>query len=105
MGAKLPEVKQQLRERMHDPVRQTGQWLKSICCQGYYHYYAVPETPDSLSVFRDRLTGHWCIHFAAEVRNAGSPGHVCSLWLTGWLPRPRVLHPYPAARFAASHPR
>jgi hypothetical protein len=22
------------------------------------------------------------MHFAAEVRNAGSPGHVCSLWLT-----------------------
>jgi hypothetical protein len=22
-----------------------------------------------------------------------------------WLPQPRVLHPYPADRFAASHPR
>ena len=22
-----------------------------------------------------------------------------------WLPRPRVLHPYPAVRFAATHPR
>ena len=30
MGAKLREIKQQLRERMHDPVRQTGQSLKSI---------------------------------------------------------------------------
>jgi RNA-directed DNA polymerase len=58
MGAKLREIKQQLRERMHDPVRQTGQWLKSVV-QGYYHYYAVPGNIDSLSVFRDRLTGHW----------------------------------------------
>jgi len=22
-----------------------------------------------------------------------------------WLPQPRVLHPYPAVRFTASHPR
>jgi hypothetical protein len=41
MRAKLREIKQQLRERMHDPVRQTGQWLKSIV-QGHFNYYAVP---------------------------------------------------------------
>src|ERR1700732_1543161 len=36
MGAKLREIKQQLRERMHDPVRQTGQWLKSVV-QGHFN--------------------------------------------------------------------
>jgi RNA-directed DNA polymerase len=30
MRAKLRQVKQQLRQRMHDPVPQTGQWLKSV---------------------------------------------------------------------------
>jgi RNA-directed DNA polymerase len=30
MRAKLRQIKQQLRERMHDPVPQTGQWLQSI---------------------------------------------------------------------------
>ena len=30
MRVKLREIKQQLRKRMHDPVRQTGQWLKSV---------------------------------------------------------------------------
>jgi RNA-directed DNA polymerase len=58
MRAKLQEVKQQLRDRMHDPVRQTGQWLKSIV-QGHFLYYAVPGNLDSLGVFRDRLVGHW----------------------------------------------
>ena len=38
--AKLRQIKQQLRERMHDPVLQTGQWLQSIV-QGYFNYYAV----------------------------------------------------------------
>src|ERR1035438_7440786 len=36
MRAKLREMKQQLRERMHDPVRQTGQWLKSVV-QGHFN--------------------------------------------------------------------
>src|SRR5712692_656568 len=39
MRAKLRQIKQQLRERMHDPVPQTGQWLKSVV-QGYFNYYA-----------------------------------------------------------------
>ena len=58
MRAKLRDIKQQLRERMHDPVRQTGQWLKSIV-QGHFNYYAVPGNLDSLGVFRDRLIGLW----------------------------------------------
>ena len=81
MRAKLREIKQQLRERMHDPVRQTGQWLKSVV-QGHFNYYAVPGNIGSLSVFRDRVLGIGGILFAAEVRNAGSPGRVCSLWLS-----------------------
>jgi len=58
MRAKLREIKQQLRERRHDPVPQTGQWLKSIV-QGHFNYYAVPGNLDSLGVFRDRILGQW----------------------------------------------
>jgi hypothetical protein len=29
MRMKLQQIKQQLRQRMHDPVAQTGAWLKS----------------------------------------------------------------------------
>ena len=41
MRSKLRDIKQQLRPRMHDPVRQTGAWLRSVV-QGYFNYYAVP---------------------------------------------------------------
>jgi hypothetical protein len=43
MGAKLRELKQQLRERMHDPLRQTGQRL---IVQGHFTYHAVPGNID-----------------------------------------------------------
>jgi RNA-directed DNA polymerase len=41
MRKKLQEIKQQLRQRMHDPVPQTSKWLRSVV-QGYFNYYAVP---------------------------------------------------------------
>jgi len=56
--AKLQELKQELHQRMHDPVSQTGGWLRSIV-QGYSNYYAVPGNLESLPVFRDRLLGLW----------------------------------------------
>jgi len=104
MGVKLREVKQQLRERMHDPVRQTGQWLKSVV-QGYFNYYAVPGNIDSLSVFRDRLTGHWWQTLRRRSQKRRLSWTRMLALADRWLPRPRVLHPYPADRFAASHPR
>jgi RNA-directed DNA polymerase len=104
MGAKLRELKQQLRERMHDPVRQTGQWLKSIV-QGHLNYYAVPGNLDSLSVFRRRLTGYWWHTLRRRSQKHRLSWTRMLALADRWLPQPRVLHPYPADRFAASHPR
>src|ERR1035437_7996803 len=104
MGKKLQEIKQQLRQRMHDPVPQTGEWLRSVV-QGYFNYYAVPGNLDSLGVFRDRLLRLWGQALRRRSQKSKSTW-ARRLALAGqWLPQPRVLHPYPAASFAASHPR
>src|ERR1035441_2344338 len=56
MRAKLREIKQQLRTRMHDAVPDTGKWLRAVL-QGHFNYYAVPGNLDSLGVFRERVIG------------------------------------------------
>jgi group II intron reverse transcriptase/maturase len=104
MRAKLRTIKQQLRERMHDPVRQTGQWLKSIV-QGHFNYYAVPGNLDSLGVFRERLIGQWWRTLRRRSQKRPFSWTRTLALADRWLPHPRVLHPYPADRFAASHPR
>ena len=38
---KLQEIKQELRRKMHEPIAETGKWLKSVL-QGYNQYFAVP---------------------------------------------------------------
>jgi hypothetical protein len=97
MRAKLRELKQQLRTHMHDPVPQTGGWLKLVV-QGYLNYYAVPGNLESLAVFRDRLLGLWW----RTLRRRSQQRHLPWIRMLAlgrrWLPQPRVLHLYPAVR-------
>src|SRR6202047_4388364 len=58
MRKKLQDIKQQLRIRMHDPVPETGAWLRSVV-QGYFNYYAVPGNLDSMGLFRERVLRYW----------------------------------------------
>jgi group II intron reverse transcriptase/maturase len=104
MRAKLRQVKQQLRERMHDPVPQTGQWLKSVV-QGYFNYYAVPGNLTSLGVFRDRVLALWWRTLRRRSQKHRINWTRILVLAQQWLPQPRALHPFPDARFAANHPR
>ncbi|MGH9643139.1 MAG: reverse transcriptase domain-containing protein, partial [Terriglobales bacterium] len=103
LQAKLRQVKQQLRVRMHDPVPQTGEWLKSVV-QGYFNYHAVPGNLDSLGMFRQRALGLWW-HTLCRRSQQRLPWSRMLTLAARWLPQPRVLHPYPAVRFTATHPR
>jgi RNA-directed DNA polymerase len=104
MRAKLRQLKQELRMRMHDPVFQTGEWLKSVV-QGYFNYYAVPGNLEGLATFRGRLLGLWWRRLRRRSQNNRLSWTRMLLLGQRWLPQPRVLHPYPADRFAASHLR
>ena len=104
MRAKLREIKQQLRQRMHDPVRQTGQWLKSIV-QGHFNYYAVPGNLKSLGVFRNRVVALWWRALRRRSQQHRINWTRTLVLATSWLPQSRTLHPFPDVRFAATHPR
>jgi group II intron reverse transcriptase/maturase len=104
MRAKLQQIKQQLRSRMHRPVAQTGKWLKSVV-QGYFNYHAVPGNIDSLGVFRERVTRLWRRTLLGRSQKNRLPWTRMHTLAARWLPQPRVLHPYPEARFAARYLR
>jgi group II intron reverse transcriptase/maturase len=101
--AKLQEIKQQLQRRRHDPVAQTGEWLRSVV-QGYFNYHAVPGNLPSLGLFRVRLTRLWRTQLLHRSQRHCCPWARMRRLAARWLPLPRVLHPWPTARFAASHP-
>lgn len=104
MRAKLQEIKQQLRARMHDATPDTGTWLRAVV-QGHFNYYAVPGNLGSLGKFRERVLSMWWHVLCRRSQRRGVTWERMIAIAKRWLPSPRVLHPYPTQRFAANHPR
>jgi group II intron reverse transcriptase/maturase len=100
MRAKLKSVKTEMRRRMHHPIPEQGRWLASVL-RGHYNYYAVPDNSHALRAFRERVKRHWL----QALRRRSQKDHMT--WgqfgpiADRWLPQPRILHPWPDARFDA----
>jgi hypothetical protein len=58
MRAKLKAIKMKLRKRMHDPVAQTGAWVKQML-QGHLTYYAVSGNHPSMWWFCNQVRWLW----------------------------------------------
>ena len=104
LRSRLREIKQRLRRRRHEPVALTGEWLRSVV-QGYFNYHAVPGNLDSLRTFRTRLTQLWHAQLLRRSHRRRLTWERMNRLADRWPPTPRVLHPGPITRFAASHPR
>jgi group II intron reverse transcriptase/maturase len=103
MRAKLQQIKQALRRRMHDPIAQVGEWLGKVL-EGYYRYHAVPGNSATLGRFRHCLQLVWWQVLRRRSQRRMKWERHCAI-LDRWLPYPRILHPYPSVRFDARHPR
>jgi RNA-directed DNA polymerase len=58
LQAKLNEVKAELRRRMHQPIPEVGQWLRSVV-DGHNRYYGVPMNDPALHLFRIQIGRLW----------------------------------------------
>jgi len=56
--AKLRDIKEQLRKRMHEPILIQGTWLAQVV-RGYFAYRAVPMNIHALRSFRHNVMKHW----------------------------------------------
>ncbi len=104
MVAKLKQIKQTLRCRMHEPLDQTGTWLKSVS-EGFYQYHAVPGNLRAMNAFRHRLRRLWRSMLRHRSQRPNVRWERIGPLFDRWLPPTRVLHPYPDQRFDATHPR
>jgi group II intron reverse transcriptase/maturase len=100
MRAKLREVNDQLKRRRHQPIPVQGQWLRSVL-QGHAAYYAVPGNTDAVSAFRYQITRHWFKALQRRSQRDRMTWTRMDRIATRWLPRARIMHPFPAERFAA----
>ena len=103
MVAKLKAIKVELRRRMHARPCEVGAWLRKVVT-GYYQYHAVPGNLRQLSTFRQRTNRLWFQVLASRSQRARKRWERLTPLFERWIPRPKVLHPHPQARFYATHP-
>ena len=98
MTAKLQQIKQELRRRMHVPKQAVGEWLKQVVT-GYYRYHAVPGNLRILNQFRWRVGRLWWQALRRRTQRHRITWQQLLPCLDRWIPRAHVLHPYPNVRF------
>ena len=102
--AKLKEIKEELRRRMHRPIPVQGLWLRRVVT-GFFAYHGVPTNGRALAAFRFHVLDLWRRALRRRSQRDDLTRERVTRLADDWLPRPRILHPWPQQRFAAKHPR
>lgn len=99
MSAKLADIRESLRRRITEGRSAVGRWLARVL-DGHYRYYGVPGNYAAMAGYRRRVQGIW--HRALRRlshRTRTTRGRMQEI-ADKWLPTPKIVHPYPNARFA-----
>src|SRR5215471_2556624 len=97
MQAKLNEVKTELQRRMHDPVPEVGQWLRSVV-SGHFRYYGVPMNLPALMAFRYQVGWLWYRTLTRRSQTGRLSLERLPRLVVRWLPLARLYHDYPLRR-------
>jgi RNA-directed DNA polymerase len=90
MRATLKSLKDDLRRRMHEPIPAQGKWLAQLV-RGYFAYHGVPML--------------WMRTLRRRSQKDSTTWERIERLAADFLPPPRILHPWPEARFLVKHPR
>jgi RNA-directed DNA polymerase len=104
MRTKLRMIKEEMWRRMHQPIPIQGKWLWHVV-RGYFNYHAVPTNFRALVAFRTEIAKRWHRVLTRRSERTKLNWERMKRMIDEWLPRPRILHPWPDKRFAVSYPR
>jgi hypothetical protein len=89
---------------MHQSIPEQGRWLASVV-RGHMAYYGVPGNYEAVAAFCDQVTRYWLKALRRRSQKTRVDWTRMVRIRKRWLPPVRVMHPFPEARFAATHPR
>jgi hypothetical protein len=105
MAAKLKEIRAKLRQRMHEKIRGTREWLQAVV-RGYFQYHAIPGNEERLKAFLHEVRRSWLRMLRRRSQRTRWTWKRFMERLGGvLLPAVEIQHPYPTERFDAKHPR
>ena len=92
LRAKLKEVHVKLRRRLHDPIPEVGQWLRSVV-NGHSQYYGVTGNFRAISRFRYAVAKLWHHVLRRRSQRARLTWERMARLIKRWLPPARIHHP------------
>lgn len=98
MRASLSAIKETLMKRRHEPMPVVGKWLGRVV-EGHMNYYSVPGNRERIGAFAREVTRAWRFSLLRRSQRSSMPWGRFSQISKSYLPKLRVVHPYPAARF------
>lgn len=98
----IKAVQAGLRLRMHDPIGVTLKWVKSVLT-GHMNYYSVPGNLISVLRFREEVVKRWFKMLLRRSQRHQITWEKFGPWVRRFLPKVRVVHPYPDVRFRARY--
>jgi group II intron reverse transcriptase/maturase len=104
MAAKLKDIHEKLRRRMHMSIETTLKWLQQVV-RGYFQYHAIPGNWARMKAFRNDVLRLWLKQLRRRSQRTKWTWERFAARLGNLLPEVRVQHPYPIVRFDAKHPR
>ena len=104
MRAKLREIKEELRRRMHQPIPEQGAWIRQAVT-GFFAYHAVPTNGAALKAFYYYVERIWLRTLRRRSQKDCFSWQRMHRLAADWIPQPRILHPYPDQHFTVTHPR
>jgi group II intron reverse transcriptase/maturase len=99
MQAKLKEMKQEFRRRMHTDLREQGEWVSAVLW-GHYRYYGVPFNSASLNSFVFHVNELWYKALRRRSQKTRLTWERFTRKVKRWIPAPRICHPYPSQRLS-----
>lgn len=94
MRRKLMELGRELRRRLHEPIPLVGKWLRSVL-NGHLRYFGVPGNSRKLESFRYHLSKLWYKALRRRSQRSKLNWERMNRLIDHWLPKVRVMHPYP----------
>jgi group II intron reverse transcriptase/maturase len=102
LAAKIKDIHQQLRQRMHAKTANTVKWLQSVV-RGYFQYHAIPGNEAQLRAFRNDVLRLWRRQLRRRSQRSRWTRERFRERLAILIPDVCILHPYPDARFFVRH--
>jgi group II intron reverse transcriptase/maturase len=101
MQAKLINLRTEMRRRMHQPVPEQGQWLRSVVV-GHYQYYGVPRNSPAMDAFRKEVIRLWKRSLERRSQRGSITWERMNRLTQKWLPPPHICQPYPSQRLCVT---